>query len=377
MSEGRSLLASSQPNDTALRRSCGAVVAVVALVGTAVTLLSTGLSPTDTHLFAAQGQATPATRHIQTAPRVANPLGLMPRPKAAAEAPTGSISESRRPQAIAPALGTPHVTGFAQRVLVLGSALLAVPLMIMGMRLQRRTRQSLWADLAIDDLGAVDRRFAMAAVVAEAEDCGCDDGGGQRHDQRDGGDEHAAPVAGADGRGRAAHVSGGGGGRRGQGRGRVPAAPRVTFLLGPSAEWLKVQPSLREASIKGPMFISVGTVENLNNFLELNPDVPRELAFVEDSANYDAYKAVGFKNIFEVRPVPIAAPKMGWDKWWPYLNNIKRLVPGGDPLTESVRRLGGTFALNGADVVYSWSDSVPGDHPAPQTVLKESGLLEA
>jgi hypothetical protein len=69
------------------------------------------------------------------------------------------------------------VTGFAQRVLVLGSALLAVPLMIMGMRLQRRTRQSLWADLAIDDLGAVDRRFAMAAVVAEAEDCGCDDGG--------------------------------------------------------------------------------------------------------------------------------------------------------------------------------------------------------
>eukprot|EP00670_Eutreptiella_braarudii_P013031 CAMPEP_0174324228 /NCGR_PEP_ID=MMETSP0810-20121108/12352_1 /TAXON_ID=73025 ORGANISM="Eutreptiella gymnastica-like, Strain CCMP1594" /NCGR_SAMPLE_ID=MMETSP0810 /ASSEMBLY_ACC=CAM_ASM_000659 /LENGTH=433 /DNA_ID=CAMNT_0015436955 /DNA_START=33 /DNA_END=1329 /DNA_ORIENTATION=+ len=233
MSEGRSLLASSQPNDTALRRSCGAVVAVVALVGTAVTLLSTGLSPTDTHLFAAQGQATPATRHIQTAPRVANPLGLMPRPKAAAEAPTGSISESRRPQAIAPALGTPHVTGFAQRVLVLGSALLAVPLMIMGMRLQRRTRQSLWADLAIDDLGAVDRRFAMAAVVAEAEDCGCDDGGGQRHDQRDGGDEHAAPVAGADGRGRAAHVSGGGGGRRGQGRGRVPAAPRVTFLLGP------------------------------------------------------------------------------------------------------------------------------------------------
>jgi hypothetical protein len=125
------------------------------------------------------------------------------------------------------------------------------------------------------------------------------------------------------------------------------------------------------------MFISVGTVENLNNFLELNPDVPRELAFVEDSANYDAYKAVGFKNIFEVRPVPIAAPKMGWDKWWPYLNNIKRLVPGGDPLTESVRRLGGTFALNGADVVYSWSDSVPGDHPAPHTVLKVSGLLEA
>jgi len=145
------------------------------------------------------------------------------------------------------------------------------------------------------------------------------------------------------------------------------------------AQWLKVQPSLREANINGPMFISVGTVENVNAFLDLNPDVPRELMFMEDSANFDAYKAVGFKTFLDsgakFGEMP-DAPKLSRDVFWTYASNMNKIAPKVNTL-EAVTRVGGTFVLDGDNVIYGWADKIPGDHPAPEDVLQESGILQA
>lgn len=36
---------------------------------------------------------------------------------------------------------------------------------------------------------------------------------------------------------------------------------------------------------------------------------------------------------------------------------------------EGVRQVGGTFVVNGNDVVYQWNDRVPGDHPNIDVVM--------
>ena len=38
-------------------------------------------------------------------------------------------------------------------------------------------------------------------------------------------------------------------------------------------------------------------------------------------------------------------------------------------IPEGVLRLGGTFVVSGNDIVYRWSDRLPGDHPDIQQVL--------
>lgn len=35
-----------------------------------------------------------------------------------------------------------------------------------------------------------------------------------------------------------------------------------------------------------------------------------------------------------------------------------------------VSQLGGTFGIDGEDVIYFYEDGVPGDHPLPNTVLQ-------
>jgi hypothetical protein len=62
-------------------------------------------------------------------------------------------------------------------------------------------------------------------------------------------------------------------------------------------EWSEKLPELSAAGVVGPVFISVGDQEKLNKFLELNPKVPRSLAFVDDSATFEAYAVTGFGNI--------------------------------------------------------------------------------
>lgn len=38
-------------------------------------------------------------------------------------------------------------------------------------------------------------------------------------------------------------------------------------------------------------------------------------------------------------------------------------------LPMGVLRLGGTFVVSGEDVLYAWSDTVPGDHPKVDDVI--------
>jgi hypothetical protein len=39
-------------------------------------------------------------------------------------------------------------------------------------------------------------------------------------------------------------------------------------------------------------------------------------------------------------------------------------------IPEGVLRLGGTFVMNGDQIIYRWSDRLPGDHPDIEEVLQ-------
>mmetsp|Transcript_13483 Transcript_13483/g.17036 ORF Transcript_13483/g.17036 Transcript_13483/m.17036 type:complete len:123 (+) Transcript_13483:514-882(+) len=94
--------------------------------------------------------------------------------------------------------------------------------------------------------------------------------------------------------------------------------------------------------------------------------------FVDDY-DFGAYKAVGFKSFTEVdketvKGVKMSAPELSFKQWLSYAGNVGKVSPipkdmkfGEVP--EGVLRLGGTFVVSGQDVVYQWSDRIPGDHP--------------
>lgn len=129
--------------------------------------------------------------------------------------------------------------------------------------------------------------------------------------------------------------------------------------------------------VAGPFFVSIGDAEKLNKFLELNPFIPLENAFVDDYS-MDAYKTAGFGSFRDLDPeaakkVKMQAPDMGgFGGWWKYLSNTVALAPiekGKSGIPEGVLQLGGTFVVRGDDVVYQWSDTVPGDTPDLAEVL--------
>ena len=76
------------------------------------------------------------------------------------------------------------------------------------------------------------------------------------------------------------------------------------------------------------------------------------------SESFDLYEAAGFGKIGDAKPetVDIKPPAFGWREWWAYLTNVAALAPirKDKPMTgvpEGVLRLGGTFVLDGDDVV--------------------------
>lgn len=132
---------------------------------------------------------------------------------------------------------------------------------------------------------------------------------------------------------------------------------------------------MKAAGVSGPVFVSIGDAEKMNVFLKNNPDVPRDKMFVDDLA-MDGYSAVGFNRTFGAAGAPpkTTDPKLSFGQWASYLLNIIKLspVPKGMKLgtiPEGVLRLGGTFVVNGDDVVYQWNDKLPGDHPNIGEVL--------
>mmetsp|Transcript_28677 Transcript_28677/g.62811 ORF Transcript_28677/g.62811 Transcript_28677/m.62811 type:complete len:88 (+) Transcript_28677:713-976(+) len=72
-------------------------------------------------------------------------------------------------------------------------------------------------------------------------------------------------------------------------------------------------------------------------------------------------------------------PAFSQDMWWKYASNVMTLSPV--PLNampsvqtfDGVRRLGGTFVLDGDSVVYAYADPIPGEHPDVAAVLKAAG----
>ena len=126
-------------------------------------------------------------------------------------------------------------------------------------------------------------------------------------------------------------------------------------------------------------FVSVSpTAEKLRKFLELNPNVPEERIFVDNSKTFEAYKAVGFGKLTDAdastKP-KMKPPGFSVKEWWKYITNVIALSPidPNEKLTgppEGVLRLGGTFVLSGNDIAYAWADALPGAHPEPEDVLK-------
>jgi hypothetical protein len=153
---------------------------------------------------------------------------------------------------------------------------------------------------------------------------------------------------------------------------------------------LQQQEDMKAAGItQGPVFVSVGTAAQLETFLELNPEVPKESVLV-DNLDRKVYQSVGLKLFTETDPNDakeggknISAPKeMKMGDWWKYLTNAAKLSPIAEDqkfgeLPPGVLQLGGTFLLQGDDVIYQWNDRVPGDVPDLQLVLAKAKVASA
>mmetsp|Transcript_66093 Transcript_66093/g.144092 ORF Transcript_66093/g.144092 Transcript_66093/m.144092 type:complete len:146 (-) Transcript_66093:108-545(-) len=142
---------------------------------------------------------------------------------------------------------------------------------------------------------------------------------------------------------------------------------------------------VKQAKLAGPVLISSGSAEQLKKFVELNPMVPPQLAFVDASPDRDAYTAVGFGKLGPDMPPPIGAkvgmPELEFGEWGSYLGSFVELAPKpkeSEPnsLPEGVLQLGGTLVLRGNQVVYAYPDKVPGDHPLPDVVLTQVEAME-
>ena len=138
----------------------------------------------------------------------------------------------------------------------------------------------------------------------------------------------------------------------------------------------KQRSRLAAANVNGPIMISIGNEMKIGKFLELNPGVPSELMFGDDSLDFAAYKTAGFGRIGEVTP-PTKLKAPDGVPWLKYIANVAALSPMDNvklgEIPEGVTRLGGTFVIDGDDVLYGWSDGVPGDEPPIEDVMRAAG----
>eukprot|EP00238_Polyblepharides_amylifera_P001816 CAMPEP_0196573712 /NCGR_PEP_ID=MMETSP1081-20130531/3569_1 /TAXON_ID=36882 /ORGANISM="Pyramimonas amylifera, Strain CCMP720" /LENGTH=140 /DNA_ID=CAMNT_0041891529 /DNA_START=678 /DNA_END=1100 /DNA_ORIENTATION=+ len=134
---------------------------------------------------------------------------------------------------------------------------------------------------------------------------------------------------------------------------------------------------VKRAGVAGPVFISIGDAPGLQKFLELNPNIPKEFAFVDDTPDLDAYTAAGFASIGSAFPDMdnMKMPDLG-GQWMDYAASVMAISPVdvARPSLSKVLRLGGTFVIGDDKVLYAWADTVPGDHPDVKSVLKAIGI---
>eukprot|EP01082_Thalassiosira_pseudonana_P001045 g611.t1 g611 contig10:393898-394266(-) len=108
--------------------------------------------------------------------------------------------------------------------------------------------------------------------------------------------------------------------------------------------------------------------------------------FVDDYS-FDAYKAAGFTRFDQVdkelaKKVKMTAPELSFKEWMGYFSIVGKVSPipkdmkFGD-VPEGVLWTGGTFVVQGDEVVYQWTDTVPGNHPVIEEIVnvaKEAAL---
>jgi len=127
--------------------------------------------------------------------------------------------------------------------------------------------------------------------------------------------------------------------------------------------------------------VSLGDEEKLNKFLEVFPDIPRDVMYVDDSRDFALYEACGFGKFTDAKrskeQAKLKPTNFTFGDWWSYLSNVAKLAPirKGEPgVPEGVLRLGGTFVLAGDDVEYAFADALPGAHPEIRDVLAKVGI---
>ncbi len=114
----------------------------------------------------------------------------------------------------------------------------------------------------------------------------------------------------------------------------------------------------------------------------MNPLIPKDSIFVDNSSKFEAYESIGFGSIEVGAPSEalraassrLKAPNLSAKTWWNYLTNIAKLspIPQGlkfGEIPQGVLRLGGTFAIDGDEVIFAHSDALPGDHPSIEGVI--------
>ena len=145
---------------------------------------------------------------------------------------------------------------------------------------------------------------------------------------------------------------------------------------------------MSRAGVNGPLFISLGQPDQLQKFLEINPELKDAKALIDTSPTFEGYLAAGFgSKIGDIEvedPLKAMKPpkEMSMGKWFAYLRNVGGLSPVpkdfaktakfGD-VPEGVKILGGTFAIDGDEVKFSHSDPIPGATPEIEAVLASVG----
>mmetsp|Transcript_18716 Transcript_18716/g.54121 ORF Transcript_18716/g.54121 Transcript_18716/m.54121 type:complete len:135 (+) Transcript_18716:112-516(+) len=131
--------------------------------------------------------------------------------------------------------------------------------------------------------------------------------------------------------------------------------------------------------------ITVGTPAKLRRFLEVNPTIPQDRIFVDDSDGYEVYKAMGFGKLTDgipdkIETLQLRIPGFDLGSAFNYLTNVAWLAPVrslSEGVPEGVTLLSGTFAFTKERMLHASSDRVPGDYAAPRDVLDDAEALLA
>jgi len=132
--------------------------------------------------------------------------------------------------------------------------------------------------------------------------------------------------------------------------------------------------------------VSIGTADKLKTFLELNPHVPPHSIFVDDY-QHQLYKDLGFSRfddsgtLEKVMSSKVDKTKLGGflplgvGTLVQYVTHVLQLAPVEGTvnwldLPEGGLRNGGTLVIQGENVIYQWSDTIPSDVPDIQDVIR-------